>query len=31
MLYYCKTTEPEGLDLSEGKDVVCNNSILNSK
>ena len=31
MLYYCKITKSEGIDNSEGKDVVCNNCILNSK
>ena len=31
MLYYCKITKSEGIDNSEGKDVICNNSILNSK
>ena len=31
MLYYWKITKPEGIDHSEGEDVVCNNCALNSK
>ena len=31
MLYYCKITKSVGIDNSEGKDVICNNCILNSK
>ena len=31
MFYYCKMTISEGIDNSEGKDLICNNCILNSK